>query len=239
MKKLFAVIIALMMLLSAAAMAESADFLGDWYLIGIESEGTTYSPGAFGMSMSMTLNEDGTAYVESVQGSDPEASEGTWILDGDALTVTIDDDEPQTFVLVDEMLVTEDEDSVMVFGREPEEIEVYTPAEVIEAEETDFDGSWTAFKYGMDGVFMDAATIGMDMDAEFDGDSLLLTGFLGSETPYTMTFADSAYSFETDDESQMIASIKAELLEDGNLQLTMTFTDSNIVLIMAPTEAAE
>ncbi len=238
MKKLFAVTLALMMLLSAAATAESADFLGDWYLTGIESEGTIYYPSDFGMSVSMTLNDDGTAHIEFHQGDQSEPREGTWVLEGDAAIVTVDD-EPQTFVLADGTLVSEG-DSGMIFGREPVEIEGYTPAAVVEAEEADFFGSWTTFTYGTDGVFMNAAATGMDMVADISEGSLLLTGILGSETPYSISFADNAYCYDiTDENGETVTIIKAEMLEDGNLQLTRLFFGTEYVLIMAPTEAAE
>ena len=237
MKKIFAVMLALAMLLSMAAFAEAADFLGIWFLASMEMDGATYSPADFGMSMMMELREDGTAYSEQAMGEDSQVAEGTWAQDGDAIVVTIDDS-PASFTLQDGQLVAEEEGQIMVFSREPVEAEVYVPAAVVAAEEADFNGAWTAFKVGMAGVYYDAAMIGMDMNAEFTDGSLLLTGFFGSDTPIPMTFADGAYSFETSDESEMFAAIRAEMLEDGNLQVTMTAAE-DVVLIMAPAEEEE
>ena len=61
MKKLFAVVIALAMLLSAAAVAEATDFTGMWYLNNMEMEGMTVSAAEFGMEMTFDLKEDGSA----------------------------------------------------------------------------------------------------------------------------------------------------------------------------------
>ena len=74
MKKLLATLIALMMLVSAAvcgAVAETADIIGEWY------------GSIFGLSMTMTLHEDGT-YTMSMAGE--EADSGTWSFDGTTLT---------------------------------------------------------------------------------------------------------------------------------------------------------
>ena len=238
MKKLFAVLTVLAMLLSAAAIAETADFLGIWYLVAMQSDGETMNPADFGMSMIMELKEDGSVQAETAMGEEADPQEGTWAQDGESIVVTIDGD-PASFVFQDGQLVGTDEAMSMVFGREPAEGEVYTPAEVVAAEEADFEGAWTAVKYGADGLFMDASLVGMDMGAEFKDGGMQLSGFFGSDTAIPMTFADGAYSFATDDESEMFASITAEMLEDGNLKVTMSTGEDEIILIMAPGAAAE
>ena len=68
MKKLFAIVIALAMLLSAAALAEAADYTGVWYLNAMEAEGESYSPATFGIEMSIELKEDGTAAGTTASG---------------------------------------------------------------------------------------------------------------------------------------------------------------------------
>ena len=75
MKKLLATLLALTMLVSAVvccAVAETADITGEWY------------GSVFGMSMTLTLHEDGT-YTMSMIGE--EAEPGTWSFDGTTLTL--------------------------------------------------------------------------------------------------------------------------------------------------------
>lgn len=238
MKKIFAVMLALALLLSLAAVAEAADFLGVWYLSEVREDGQSYSPADFGMSMSIELLEDGSAVGKSAMGADAQELSGTWTQDGDTITVIIDD-EAMAFTIEDGTLVSGGDGAQMVFGREAVEVEIYTPAAPVTAEEADFAGTWTAIKYGFDGTFYNADVMGVDdMTAEFTDDGLLLTGMFGSDEPFPVTFADGMYSFETDDENQMFSSIKAQKLEDGNLMLTMEIS-GEMVLIMAPAAAAE
>lgn len=236
MKKFFAVLLTVAMLLSAAAVAEAADFLGVWYLVELQADGESFSPADFGMSMSLELKEDGTAQADSVMGGDPEAQAGSWTQKGDAIVVTIDDS-PVTFTLTDGQLIAADEEMTMVFGREAPEAEIFTPAEPVAAVEADFEGSWTAFKYGYEGHFMDAALVGMDMAVEVKDGSLLLSGFFDSDAAIPMTFADGAYAYSTDDESEMFSAIRLQKLADGNLMLTLT-AGGDMVLILAPADAA-
>lgn len=236
MKKFFAVMLAMAMLLSAAAIAEAADFLGVWYLVEMQEDGTSFSPADFGISMALELKEDGAAQSDAVMGDDVKTQMGTWTQDGDAVVVTIDDT-PATFTLTDGQLITADEDMMMVFDREPVEAEIYTPAEPVAAEEADFEGRWTAFKYGFEGQFIDAALIGMDLDVEVKDGSLVLSGFFDSDAAVPMTFADGAYAFSTDDESEMFSAIRLQKLADGNVLLTLTAGD-DLVLILAPADAA-
>lgn len=240
MKKIFAVMLALAMLLSVAAFAEEADFQGVWYLVEMQGGGESYTPADFGVSMTMELKEDGTAQSDSAMGGEVETDVGTWAMEGDAAVVTINDT-PVTFSLQDGMLVATEDEMTMIFSREEPEVEIYTPAAVVDVEPAAFEGNWIAVKYGFDGTYVDAAAVGMDMTAEFNGSELLLTGMLGSDTPFQMTFDDAevgAYHFFTEDESQMITAIEAEMLEDGNLMVTLTVS-GDMILIMAPAEAVE
>lgn len=234
MKKLIAVLLIAGMLSTAAA--EGADFLGVWYMFEMQEDGESHSPADFGMSMSLELKEDGTVRADYVMGSETESDEGSWALDGDAIVVTIQGT-PMTFTLQDGQLISRDDEMSMSFGREPVEVEIYAPAEPVAAGEADFEGSWTAIKYGMDGVYYNTAVFGMSINAEFKDGSLLMTGIYGSSRPYPMTFADGAYTFSTEDDGEAFSAIGLQKLADGNLMLTLT-TGSVIVLILAPADAA-
>ena len=78
---------------------------------------------------------------------------------------------------------------------------------------------------------------GVDTRAGLSDGCARLTGFSGSDTPIPLAFADGAYSFSPEDESQMIAVIAAEMCGDGNLKMTLDFGLNEMVLIMARAEA--
>ena len=90
MKKLFAVVIALAMLLSAAVVAEATDFTGMWYLNNMEMEGMTVSAAEFGMEMTFDLKEDGTVDAHQARGEETDDKQGTWTAEGDTVTITVD-----------------------------------------------------------------------------------------------------------------------------------------------------
>ena len=69
---------------------EGAPFLGTWNLTSIVMEGETLDPALFGMSMTLTFNEDGT--VVSDDGWEPytttwAVSYGSAVIEGDILTI--------------------------------------------------------------------------------------------------------------------------------------------------------
>lgn len=228
MKKLFAVALALAMLLSAFAFAEAADYVGTWYLNGIEMDGETYSPASFGMEMYIELREDGTATGSNSMAGEVDVQDGTWTAEGDTVTVTIDD-APTVFTLEDGNLVSasEEGDMKMIMGREKSEVEAYTPADPkADAALEDYAGNWSAFKLGTDGVYMDCDIIGMDLSAAIEGTTVTFNGFVFSDEAVETTFADGALSFAAEDpEAALIAGIDAQLLEDGNIMLTLTISD--------------
>lgn len=219
MKKAFAALLVLSMLLSAVALAESTGAAGTWYLIEVQSEGQTFNPADFGMEMTLVLNEDGTAAMNGV-GDEP--STGTWTIDGSTVTVTIDDD-PLDFALEDGKLTASQDNLTMVFSTEPSEAATFAPAAPVEAAAAeDFAGTWNAAKIGLEGTYYDAAILGADVTATFEDTTVTLDGFMFSNTAIPLEFADGALSFSgSDDESGMQIAIKASLLEDGMLALDL------------------
>ncbi|MBR1820694.1 MAG: hypothetical protein IJ769_03625 [Clostridia bacterium] len=236
MKKAFAALVIFSMLLTAVAVAEAADVAGVWYLNEITEDGESFNPGDFGISITLTLNEDGTAVMD---GMSDEAEEGAWAADGDAVTLTFDGDDMAVAIEDGNLIIAEDSAS-MVFGRE-QTAEVFVPAEPVEAALEDYAGAWTADKIGMDGSYYDAALLGADVTATIEDTTITLDGFRFSGESISLEYADGALSFSgTDDESGAFAGITARLLEDGNLSLTLDAGETGaFAFIMAPAEAAE
>ena len=130
MKKLSALLLAAVLLLSAAGYAEATDLLGDWYLNTIVMEGTSVSAADMGYEMTMSLNEDGTVHIDAMG----EAEEGTWKEEGG--NVVIDTEyEAMTFTVGDDGSLTVDEGGViMIFTREAPG-PGFTPAELARVKE--------------------------------------------------------------------------------------------------------
>ena len=147
MKKLFstALVVAMMMTcICAGALAlEANDVIGDWYFNSIEQAGVAYNTTALGMEMTLTFKEDGLALQED------EDEGGTWSIEGDTLTVSIEyedgDVNTLVFVFVDGNLVTDmGEGGILTFGRELIIEQTHADFPVIAATDiADFDGEWT------------------------------------------------------------------------------------------------
>ncbi len=243
MKKAFAALVILSMLLSAVAVAEAANVTGTWYLTSIEADGLTLSPSDFGMSMAMELKDDGT--VVATSSDEEEPSEGTWKMEGDKVTVDINDS-PAEFTLADGILTAEQDGMTMVFSQEEPVVEEFVPAAPVEAALEDFAGTWKADKIGMEGQFYPASMLtqamgGDDVTATFEGTTITLNGFLFSGQQLPLELADGKLVFTgTDDESGMAMGITAALLEDGMLELNLDAGDQGAFsFYMSRAEAAE
>ena len=237
MKKLFAIVIALAMLLSAAALAEAADYAGVWYLNAMEAEGESYSPATFGIEMSIELKDDGTVVgISSMGGGEAEPQAGVWEIDGDHVNVTIDDS-TLAMTLEDGALIGESDGQKMVFGREKVEVEVYVPAAPkADATVEDYAGKWVSAKIGTEGIYMDAAALGLDFTAAIEGTTITLDGILFPSEAIEATFADGALTYAVEDpENALLAGLTAQLLEDGNMSMVVTFSDS-MEFILEPAE---
>ncbi len=235
MKKLFAIVIALAMLLSAAALAEAADYTGVWYLNAMEAEGESYSPATFGIEMSIELKDDGTVVgISSMGGGEAEPQAGVWEIDGDHVNVTIDES-TLAMKLEDGALIGESDGQKMVFGREKVEVEVYVPAAPkADATVEDYAGKWVSAKIGTEGIYMDAAALGLEFNANIEGTTITLDGILFSSEAVEATFADGALTYAAEDpENALLAGLTAQLLEDGNISMLVTFSDS-MEFIMQP-----
>lgn len=225
MKKTFAALLILSMLLTAVAVAEAADVTGTWYLVELNLDGTVFNPADMGMDVTIELREDGTATMSYTEGS----SEGTWTLENGELSVVDDSGIPQAFTLQDGKLVTQmDEDGFMIFGREPAEGDSFTPAAPVQAAEEDFAGTWTAEKIGMDGTYYPASMLDENgITATIEGTTITLNGYMFSDTAVVLVYGDGQMSIaSTEDESGMAMGMTAQLLEDGMLALVLDAGDN-------------
>lgn len=191
MKKLLsiALVLALLGAMSVLASAEG-DITGTWYCNIIRAQGMEMDPSMMEMEVTLTVNADGTASVESGDGS---TAEGTWSDNGDGtyafdiegeFTVTID--EEGSLVMGNAEIGME-----MVFGRERVVSAGYEEVPTVAANDiTEFNGTWNGVSVVYSGVEMPITTI----DAYFnlvitDGTIEVSQGDLGLDDN-TTTFTD-------------------------------------------------
>ena len=244
MKKLISLILVVLLLCMALPAMAEEDITGDWYLKTMKMGDQEYDAAAIGFAITMTLNADGTSSM-SMPDSE-EALVGTWALDGDKITVTIDDDPVEGTVSVG-AIVLEQDGGEMVFTRD--EVSTITLAEVKAAESAEeFYGNWTSVYVEMEGMVMDISVVemgvpnvtisetGMEFFDEEDGILTLILKMNKLETP---VFAEGKLTAKAAaDAVNADFSIDAELLEDGMLKLTLISNDSPMVLYCTPAEPA-
>lgn len=240
MKKIFAVALALVMLLSVAAFAEAANYTGIWYLNEIDFGGTKLAPAAMGMEMTFDLKDDGSVAAASPdeEGQIQETA-GTWTLDGETLTVTIND-EPLTLTLVDGNLLADSGDGMaLTFGREKVEAEIYVPAEPkTDATEADYAGSWVATQVDLDGSYINPALFGMDTTAVIEGTTITLNGaFMFENEAFEAELKDGKLVYAAaNPEEAMVAALSAQALQDGSLNLTIGEGENALNLFLEKAE---
>ncbi len=134
MKKILSLVLALCMMLGLAC---AEDITGDWYATKMGDGETYFDAALVGMPMVLTLNEDGTAAMNS----DGEVMEGTWETTETGISVTFEGEAVGATFADGELKLAEDGQEV-IFSREaPAGIEF---AEVkADAALEDFNGSYT------------------------------------------------------------------------------------------------
>ena len=227
MKKLFSlVLVVCMACMMIPAVAEDS-VAGEWYA------------SLAGVTMTMNLAEDGTAEM-TMPGSE-NAATGSWVLDGDKITVTIEDS-PAEGTYADGKITLGDEDMTMVFTRElPKAIEIAAVNTAAAAE--DFDGTWEIVYIGYNGTIVDTSTTSEQLPGllvengamKFTGESSLAQVFGTNALP--MTYADGALSMSVS-LGETSYGLKLEMLEDGMLSLTanMGSTSVNMYFVKAAAE---
>jgi hypothetical protein len=186
--------------------AQSIDVLGKWHLSDMVLDGQLLDPNLMGISMVFDLKADGTV-GESID-------EGTWVMDSDQLTITINN-------CVDVYAYSNDqftggENSSMIFTRELKDSAAYIPGDIVTKPSLrDFDGEWTVYMLDFDGGQLPAVAA---LDLLKDSDMVNLR-------------IHNSTAFFSDADGENAGEIPCELLE-GELVLKKA-VDINVVQIKA------
>ena len=231
MKKLLATLLALTMLVSAVvcgAVAETADITGEWY------------GSVFGMSMTLTLHEDGT-YTMSMAGE--EAEPGTWSFDGTTLTLDEGIGGESAFAYDGESLSASMEGMDFVFTREP--IATFEPAPArTDAALEEFSGSWNATTIGIMGMYLSPDVIGAGISLDIDGTTVVMTIIQEDSEPEAVTveatFADGVLTVADPTSSEESSTFwTLSLLEDGTMSMFTQMEGIEMTYYLSPAEAAQ
>lgn len=208
---------------------DAASYVGVWVLTGMESQGVQMGVSTmemFGLTMTMTLNEDGTCVVAS---SGIEES-GTW--QATALGVAITDPtETLEFSYVDEMLVIEEQGSTLMLTREgaaPAVAESVAAAVLTNVAPEAFEGKWQLVSANLLGMDYTAEQLGVSIAFELaagqgtyiEGDSTgavyeLPVTYTVTEAEGVGTVMDLLYQDETMTEAVVLLSLN--MVDDGRL----------------------
>ena len=227
MKKL----LALTMLVSAmvcGAVAEAADIVGEWY------------GSVFGMSMTLTLHEDGT-YTMSMAGE--EAEPGTWSFDGTTLTLDEGSEGESAFAYDGESLSASMEGMDFVFTREP--IATFEPAPArTDAALEEFSGSWNATTIGIMGMYLSPDVIGAGISLDIDGTTVVMTIIQEDSEPEAVTveatFADGVLTVADPTSTEESSTFwTLSLLEDGTMSMFTQMEGIEMTYYLSPAEAAQ
>lgn len=167
MKKLFALLLVLAMLLGCAAFAEAVDYVGTWVLTGVEAEALGMQMGpdmlqVSGMDFTMTLNADGTAVLNAAG----EEEAGNWTATETGVSLTDASGVTDVLVYQDEILVMEQDGTAMMFTREgaaPAIADAPAAAVLANVDPKAFEGQWLLTKASMMGMEFPAESLGMYM----------------------------------------------------------------------------
>ena len=190
MKKLISLILILCMAcLLVPAMAED-DVTGDWYYAGM------------GDAVHFVFNADGTAKLITDMMGQQSEEDGTWSLDGSAMTITFSD-QAQTATFADGAITLEADGMTATLVRDPNAGPAGAPTAVAAESEEAFLGTWN-----LSAMYSMSVLVPVDQ----------LQGYSG-----TMTIADGKIT------SEMIAGEGVEpqvstdeyKFEDGKLTVTM------------------
>ena len=214
MKKLFAILLSLALLLvPALALAEEeapADITGLWY---VEVQG---------LLVEMTLNADGT-YAVTIPARPGESITGAWA-EKDGFLYFDGSDLPQINVLGTDVLKWIDYDA---FLRREAPL-IYAPADPLSDAPVElFTGYWRAQYVAVNGAMLFADTLGAQSAALIDGTTVALVGPLTGETVLETAYENGALTWAADG-----VSIALALQQDGFLRLTLTTGQEAVTLYL-------
>ena len=205
MKRVFAAILAFLLFLAPAALAEedpAGSAAGDWYA------------DLNGFSLTLSLKEDGS-YTLALPAGIGEPASGTWTFDGGFVRL----DSGAVLSLVSESLLLRTGDDLF-FTREP--VQYYAPADLLPGVPAElFAGYWKCGYADLGEAVVPASALDSWTDLYVEGTSAILGGSYFGDTQVKMEFADGAMSCGRDG-----MQVTLQIQQDGVLRMTVTGSET-------------
>ena len=221
MKKILSLVLALLMMLGCAALAE--DLTGAWY------------GDLFGMTATMTLAAEGT-YTLELMG---EADEGSWVLEGNTLYMDKGTEAEVSMVYdADTNTLNMDmEGMVIVFGREA--AAAFVPAEPkADAAVEAFAGSWKASNVNFMDMLVPTDFAGMNMTLTIEGTTAVMALNMGEEEDDVATingaFADGVLTLTIPAENEYSEDVNfiVKILQDGTMSCEFSMMGMPVIFYL-------
>lgn len=245
-KKILSIALAVMMAIPTMPVmaASDKDVLGDWYA------------NIYGVGIQITFRKGGSYLIsmDGVNNGDPE--EGTWKMTGDA--ITLDDGEENSLNLTVKGDNISADSGEFTLSREEAEYDGYTPSEVVDATEKDFNGIWKADYvstgnitapvdvFGISRVFISVKSGKLELLLDSDVYSKPLDA-----DDLTIEFKDNAYTFTSNSEKdanssnadgneETAASVNGilQMQEYNMVKMTINTGGSDMIFYMEKSDAA-
>lgn len=221
-------------------MGDAAAYLGVWVMTGMESSGVQMGVATmemFGLTMTLTLNADGTCVVDGMG----QTESGTWRATAQGISIT-DPTETVEFVYENDMLITEQGGSKMMLTREgaPHAVVEAVAAEpVMNVPAEAFEGAWELTTANVFGMNVTAADMGVTMSFNLaagqgtylEGDDTTLyelpvtytvTDAEGEPTVLTLLYQDATMA-------EPVELLALNMLADGRLRLSVSMEGMEVL----------
>ena len=224
---------------------DAASFEGVWVMTGMVANGVEMgvdTMSMFGLTLTLTLNADGTCVVDGMG----QKESGTWQATANGVAIT-DPTETLEFAYVDEMLVTEQGGAKMMLTREgaaPAIVEAAEAAVLTGVPAEAFEGKWelaTAVVFGMEltaddmGTYLNLdlkAGAGIYTESDAAGEALELP------VTYTVTEAETgtvlALLYQDATMAEPVELLQLNMLDDGRLVCVMNVDGMEVSYYFAP-----
>lgn len=170
-------------MLAAPAFAQTASLAGEWTMTKTVASGVVMSPEAYGLSMTIVLNPDGTAFARQTINGAPMEENGTWTQAGNTVTITSQlTGEVSTFTLQSDGTLLAMVDGVAMYFTQTAAAPQATNAPRRRAAAGrpaalhggtapatgSFEGQWVLTQASANGQTIDPAAMGVQMTATFN-----------------------------------------------------------------------
>ena len=226
MKKLIALTLILCMACMLVPAMADESIVGTWYLSEISAQGQSFSPATFGMSMSFDLKEDGTADGVTSYGSESQAVTGTWKLEGETISITVDNS-TLSGSFTGESFAIESPDGSMIFTRNAPEAAPAAGNTVAADGEAAFYGTWV-----LSSVEIMGQSVPVEMFAAFGLDMKITATIEAGKTTLAMTYNGES---QQKDLSSSFRDGKLYLADEGS-EIALALTEGGALTLELPIE---